>query len=160
MGTHADSIVCCLSLISATVKKYWPEPTWSRKKFIWLIGHSALLRETWAGTQDRNLHNHGETLPGGLFSEDCSTCFFFPHNPEPPVQGWHCPQWPESFQAVIDCGNAPPPKLAYRRIWWKYFFRWGFLFPDAPVLCQVNKIYHRTLVHYCGRCCGEQGCKM
>lgn len=76
MGTHADSIVCCLSLISATVKKYWPEPTWSRKKFIWLIGHSALLRETWAGTQDRNLHNHGETLPNGLFSEDCSTCFF------------------------------------------------------------------------------------
>lgn len=144
MGAYADSIVCCLSLISATVKNYWPKPTWLRKKFIWLMGHSASLMDTRAGTQGRNLHNHC-LMACSLWIAQLA---FFSYNPEPASQGWHCLQGPEPFQACVQANMMEVFSL--------------LMFPLPRMLLSVSSQQNlpSTLVHYCGWCCSEQGCEM
>lgn len=61
------------------------------------MDHSASLRDTRAGTQGRNLHNHCLTACSLWIAQ----LAFFSHNPEPASQGWHCLQGPEPFQAYV-----------------------------------------------------------
>lgn len=144
MGIYADSRVCCLSLISATVKNYWPKPTWLRKKFIWLMGHSASLRDTRAGTQGRNLHNHC-LMACSLWIAQLA---FF-----------HTTQNQLARGGTV-YSDLSPSKLVYRLIWWKYFLCWCFLFPGCSCLVSSRQNLPSTLVHYCGWCCSEQECEM
>lgn len=115
----------------------WPKPTQRGKGLLHLTSCSPSWWEFRARTLGRNwIRGYRGALLTGLLTIACSSCFLIqPRNPcpdvTPPTVSLNLPhEW--LIKKITQ-------RLAYRPTWWKYFFDWGFLFPDDSSLCQVDK---------------------
>ena len=90
-NSFGEKDAACLSLLSIAVIKHWQCPCGEERAYLAYTPHHSLsLREARAGAWRQGLKQDRQGVLG------CSPWFahlVFLFGPEPPAQGYHCPQW-------------------------------------------------------------------
>lgn len=118
---------CCLGLLSLMWLTPWPKATGNRNG-LFSYRSQPIIKETNAGTQERNLESETEeeAIEGWRFLAS-STCFLTIRTACPwvalPTVGWAPP-----YHSLIEKMH---PRRDHRLLWRKQFLTGGSLFPDV-----------------------------